>query len=120
MRALKNDCATLGIAISVVAPGITVTPILTGARETGQSPEQWAKKMQGVGVPINSAEAIALAVGYLMNLGIKGNGQGILVQADKMADLEKGIAKSRNIWMGQEMLDLFRGGRTAPLFGNKL
>jgi len=120
MRALKNDTATLGIAISVVAPGITVTPILTGARETGQSPEAWAKHMQKVGVPINSAESIALAVGHLVNLGIKGNGQGILIQADRMVDLEAGIAKTRNVWMGEEMLSLFRGGRTAPLFANKL
>ena len=120
MRALKNDTATLGIAISVVAPGITVTPILTGARETGQSPEAWAKNMQKVGVPINSAESIALAVGHLVNLGIKGNGQGILIQADKMVDLAAGIAKTRTAWMGEQMLSLFRGGRTAPLSANKL
>src|SRR5271170_4673529 len=32
MRALKNDLATVNIAISVVAPGITVTPILSQER----------------------------------------------------------------------------------------
>jgi hypothetical protein len=29
MRALKQECLKLNIAISVVAPAITVTPILT-------------------------------------------------------------------------------------------
>lgn len=38
------------------------------------------------------------------------------MQADKFADLERGLAKSREKWMGKEMLDLFRGGRSAPLF----
>jgi hypothetical protein len=52
--------------------------------------------------------------------GMKSNGAGVMVQADKMANIEEGIAKSRNLWMGKEMLDLFRGGRNAPLFPNKL
>jgi hypothetical protein len=37
-----------------------------------------------------------------------------------MADVEGGIARSRKEWMGDEMLQLFRGGREAPLFPNKL
>jgi hypothetical protein len=55
-----------------------------------------------------------------MSLGIGANGKGLLVQAGKVADVEEGIAKNRKAWMGPEMLDLFRGGRTAPLFPNKL
>ena len=51
---------------------------------------------------------------------MKSNGAGVMVQADKMANIEEGIAKSRNLWMGKEMLDLFKGGRNAPLFPNKL
>jgi hypothetical protein len=38
------------------------------------------------------------------------------VQADRFVDLERGLAKSREAWMGKEMLELFRGGRAAPLF----
>jgi len=116
MRALKNDTAKVGIAMSVVAPGITVTPILSQGQSRGSDPEVWAKEMAGLGVPINRPESIALAVGFLMNEGMAGNGKGIFVQADRMWDLERGMAGTRELWMGKEMLDLFRGGRKAPLF----
>jgi hypothetical protein len=117
MRALKNECMTLDIAISVVAPAITVTPILTANnRRMAAPPDVYAKEMSALGVPINKPESIALAVCWLFDQGKKGNGAGIFVQADKFADLERGLAKSREAWMGKEMLDLFRGGRKAPLF----
>lgn len=119
MRALKNDTATLGIAISVVAPGITLTDIIMG-REPGESLQDWAKRMREAGVPINDPAEIAEAVVYLMSQGVGANGKGLLVQAGRVADVEKGIATSRKIWMGDEMLRLFRGGRNAPLFPNKL
>ncbi|KXT05078.1 hypothetical protein AC578_7532 [Pseudocercospora eumusae] len=119
LRALKGDCAKTGIAISVIAPGITLTPIILGRRE-GQSLEDWGKDMSGRGVPINSAETIGLTVANLMGQGMKANGSGVLIQANRMQELEGGIAKSRQQWMGKEMLDLFRGGRNAPLFPNKL
>lgn len=119
MRALKNDTATLGIAISVVAPGITLTDIISGRKE-GESLRDWAQRMRAVGVPINNPAEIADAVVCLMGLGIEANGKGLLVQAGRVADVEKGIATSRKIWMGEEMLGLFRGGRNAPLFPNKL
>ncbi|KAF2178119.1 NAD(P)-binding protein [Zopfia rhizophila CBS 207.26] len=117
MRALKHECAKVNIAVSVVAPAITVTPIISsGNRETGKSPEVYAKEMAEHGVPINKPESIALAVCWLFNQGMAANGAGIFVQADKFVDLERGLAKAREQWMGKEMLDLFRGGRTAPLF----
>ncbi|KIW14387.1 hypothetical protein PV08_07169 [Exophiala spinifera] len=119
MRALKNDTATLGIAVSVVAPGITLTDIISG-RQPGESLQDWAKRMRAVGVPINDPAEIAEAVVYLMSQGMEANGKGLLVQAGRVADLERGIATSRKIWMGEEMLRLFRGGRNAPLFPNKL
>ncbi|SMR49359.1 unnamed protein product [Zymoseptoria tritici ST99CH_3D1] len=119
LRALKGDCAKVGIAISVIAPGITLTPIILGRRE-GQSLEEWGKEMDGRGVPINSAETIGLVVGNLMGEGAKANGMGVLVQANRCQELEGGIAKSRGVWMGKEMLERFRGGREAPLFPNKL
>jgi len=117
MRALKQECAKLNIAVSVVAPAITVTPILgTNNRQLTKTPEQYAKEMAVAGVPINKPESIALAVCWLFNEGINANGAGIFVQADRFVDLERGLAKSREQWMGREMLDLFRGGRQAPLF----
>lgn len=119
MRALKNDAATLGIAISVVAPAITLTEIISG-REKNESLPDWAARMRKVGVPINEPAEIAANVVWLFSQGTKANGKGLLIQAGKTADLEAGIAKTRAQWMGKEMLDLFRGGRNAPLFPNKL
>ncbi|KAF1940792.1 NAD(P)-binding protein [Clathrospora elynae] len=117
MRALKQECAKLHIAISVVAPAITVTPILTANNpRIAAPPDVYAKEMAKAGVPINKPESIALAVCWLFNEGEKGNGAGIFIQADRFSDLERGLAKSREMWMGKEMLELFRGGRGAPLF----
>ncbi|EXJ92979.1 hypothetical protein A1O3_01535 [Capronia epimyces CBS 606.96] len=119
MRALKNDTAKLGIGVSVVAPGITLTDIVSG-RKPGESLSEWAKRMRGQGVPINDPSEIADFVVYLMSLGIEANGKGLLIQAGRAVDVEHGIATSRKIWMGDEMLGLFRGGRNAPLFPNRL
>jgi len=119
MRALKNDTATLDISVSVVAPGITLTDIVSG-REAGESLPDWAERMRGLGVPINDPGEVATTVVWLMGLGMGANGKGMLVQAGKVADVEEGIAKNRKVWMGTEMLELFRGGRSAPLFPNKL
>jgi NAD(P)-dependent dehydrogenase (short-subunit alcohol dehydrogenase family) len=117
MRALKQECAKLKIAVSVVAPAITVTPILsTGNREVGKTPEVYAQEMAAVGVPVNKAEDIALAVCWLFNEEMAANGAGIFVQGGKFVDLERGLAKTRETWMTKEMVDLFRGGRKAPLF----
>ncbi|RMZ69273.1 hypothetical protein GMOD_00006006 [Pyrenophora seminiperda CCB06] len=118
MRALKQECAKLNISISVVAPGITVTPILTANNRalTAASPDVYVKQMREAGVPINTVESVALAVCWLLNEGRQANGAGIFVQADRFLDLERGLAKSREVWMGKDMLDLFRRGRTAPMF----
>ena len=119
MRALKNDLATLNIAVSVVAPAITLTPIVS-ARPADQSLEDWGASFRKQGVPINDPREVARCVVWLMSLGQKGNGKGLLIQAGRAVDLEEGMAKTRKLWMGEEMLDLFRGGRNAPLFPNKL
>ncbi|KAF2202000.1 NAD(P)-binding protein [Delitschia confertaspora ATCC 74209] len=117
MRALKRDCAKLNIALSVVAPAITTTPILsTGEEKSKKSPEQHTKEMAAQGIPINKPESIALAVCYLFNAGIKANGAGIFIQSDRFWDMERGLAKTREQWMSKEMLDLFRGGRNASVF----
>ncbi|OJD12399.1 hypothetical protein ACJ73_09358, partial [Blastomyces percursus] len=121
LRALKNDVAKYNIALSVVAPAITLTPIITSSgRRTTSDPAEWAASMARAGVPINKAESVALAVAHLINIGMQANGQGLLLQKDKMVDVERGIAKSRAMWMGKEMLDLFKGGRDGLRAPNKL
>ncbi|KAF7571309.1 FabG, Dehydrogenase with different specificities (related to short-chain alcohol dehydrogenase) [Pyrenophora tritici-repentis] len=64
MRALKQECAKVGISISVVAPGITVTPILTANNRVlgAVSPEKYVEQMREAGVPINTVESVALAI----------------------------------------------------------
>ncbi|KAI7536199.1 hypothetical protein KC331_g11609 [Hortaea werneckii] len=119
LRALKGDCAKVGIALSVIAPGITLTPIVLGVKP-GQTIQQWGEEMRGRGVPINDAGTVALTVAHAMGLGMKANGSGFLIQNNRIQEIEGGIAKSRAQWMGKEQLDLFRGGRQAPLFPNKL
>jgi NAD(P)-dependent dehydrogenase (short-subunit alcohol dehydrogenase family) len=117
MRALKQECAKVNISVGVVAPAITITPILSSSnRDNSKTPEQHAKEMAGHGVPLNKPESIALAVCWLFNEGMRANGAGVFIQADKFVDLERGLARSREQWMSKEMLDLFRGGRQAPLF----
>lgn len=115
LRALKGDCAKVGIALSVIAPGITLTAIILGRKE-GQSLHDWGEDMRNRGVPINDAETVALTVSHIFGLGMKANGSGYLIQGNRVQELEGGIAKTREQWMGKEMLDLFRGGRNAPLY----
>lgn len=119
LRALKGDCRKLGIGISVVAPGIVLTGLVEG-RKQGEDLEAWGVRMRALGVPINTPEEIARAVVWLIGKGVEASGMGLLIQGGRCADVEAGIAKSRGTWMGKEMLELFRGGRNAPLFPNKL
>lgn len=122
MRALKNDTAKHHIAISVVAPGMTVTPIVKQERGLSSEAEieSFVRRMKEAGVPWNRPETVAFAVVYLIGLGIKANGAGLLIQNDRLTDVEAGLAKNRSQWMGEEQLRLFKGGRAAPLFPNKL
>lgn len=119
LRSLKGDCAKVEIAISVIAPGIALTAIVTGLL-AGRSLQEWGVEMQKQGVAINTAEFVGLTVAYIMGLGMKANGSGYLIQANRIQEIEAGLAKTRQQWMGKEMLDLFRGGRNASLFANKL
>ena len=91
MRALKQECLKSNIAISVVAPAITVTPILTGNnRQMEASPDVYAKEMAKAGVLINRRKSIALAVCWLFNEVVKGNGAGMFIQANQLAHLKRG------------------------------
>ena len=138
MRALKQDTLKHDIAISLVAPGMTVTPIISQERqaifepgaEAGNGDDEGAaqqkqidafvQKMKSAGVAWNEPGTIALCVAYLITKGLGANGMGLLVQGDRVTDVEAGLARSRGLWMGEEQLGLFRGGRGAGLFPNKL
>ena len=134
MRALKQDTLKHGIGISVVAPGMTVTPIISQERQavfanagqdTGAGAGQekinaFVREMKAAGVAWNEPATIAVCVAYLVVEGVRANGMGLMVQGDRVTDVEAGLARSRGVWMGEEQLRLFRGGRGAGLFPNKL
>lgn len=123
MRSLKHECAGLNIAISVVAPAITLTPLILATDssmvkmpEGRMSAEEHARELRQAGVTVNRVESVALAVCGLLDEGMKGAGKGVFVQNDRFWDLEKGLATSREAWMSREMLDDFRGGSKADTF----
>jgi NAD(P)-dependent dehydrogenase (short-subunit alcohol dehydrogenase family) len=115
MRALKGETAKLNIAISISAPGITVTNLLK-ANDEGLSVEEWVSKMRKTGLAINSADSVALAACHLINSGMQANGKGVMIQENKMAEIEKAVSKSRPVWMGKEMWDLYRGVGSGNVF----
>lgn len=73
VRCLKAEVAKIGIAISCVAPGITVTPLLNSSEDGvgSVSPEEKAKVIESAGVAVNRVESVALAVCYLLDEGRK-------------------------------------------------
>lgn len=115
LRSLRAETPKVGIAISVVAPGLTVTPMLASPDGT-LSPEQNAVKLVKNGFAVNRVESVALTVGYLLNRGRKSNGMGILVQNDMMVDLEQGYVNSRETLMGTEMLEILQSGSKVELY----
>ena len=114
MGAMKRNLAKLNIAISVVAPGITKTPLLRGALGL-DSIEEWVRAMKRLGVAINTPDTVSLAAAYLINAGMKASGVALLIQENQIVEVESGIARTRNLRMGVEMLQLFKRGREAPL-----
>lgn len=113
MRGLKMLCSKVGISISIVAPGISLTPILV-RREGNDDLESWGKRMKENGVAVNTAEDVARVVVWLMGSGTEANGKGILILNAKCCDAEAGLLAAREQWMGKEIFDLFQAGRPAP------
>ncbi|KAI0177918.1 putative oxidoreductase,short chain dehydrogenase [Pestalotiopsis sp. NC0098] len=113
LRSLKPEVPKVGVAISVVAPAITATPMLASV---GVDAAETEARLSGAGVRINRVESVALAAAHLLNLGPGANGMGVLVQGDKMRDVERGYAKSRSTMLGEEMLDMFRQGSGKELY----
>lgn len=60
---------------------------------------------------MNTAEDVAKAVSWLFALGPKANGKGVLVQGGEFVDLEQGIRETRQGWMSERHLDMYRGGK---------
>ena len=74
------------------------------------------KGLKAAGVPVNTPERIAEAVVWMAAKEGQANGMGLLVQAGKVVDLERGIAKSRKAWMGEEMARVYQSGTGYNVF----
>lgn len=113
LRGLRHTAPRDKIAISLVAPAITATPILSSATsEFGQVVSQ----LTSAGVPINTPERIAEVVVWILSQGQKANGMGLMVQGGLVTDLEKGIAKTRRSWMGDVMAKMYSSGTGFNVF----
>ncbi|PVH98524.1 NAD(P)-binding protein [Periconia macrospinosa] len=128
MRALKHECRALGIAVSVVAPAVTATPLIlatdgsTVKRVEGNGEgmvDEHARVLRKGGVTVNRVESVALAVCWLWEQGLAASGMGVLVQNDRFVDLERGLMKNRDVWMGREALEDFQGGKRSEAFGGE-
>lgn len=100
------------IRLSLVAPAITSTPLLSTPEK---SFELNVASFVAAGVPMNTPERIAEVVVWVTG-GKKGNGMGLMVQDGFVCDLEAGVAQSRAAWMGEGMANLYKGGKGVDVF----
>ncbi|KAK4056141.1 hypothetical protein OIO90_002872 [Microbotryomycetes sp. JL221] len=118
-RSLRYHTLKFGIATSLVAPTITSTPILQqeqpygagqGRKPTKSSVEELTDKFVNSGVPMNTPDDIARVVANLVSAGRQAHGRGVLVQGGLQWELEGPLAKTRPQWLGDKMLQLYKGG----------
>ncbi|KAM0787022.1 hypothetical protein ACM66B_006289 [Microbotryomycetes sp. NB124-2] len=119
VRSLRYLTLAHGIATSLVAPTITSTPILQqsqpygagqGSETAQKSVQELTTKFEKAGVPMNSADDVARVVASLISMGRQAHGKGVLVQGGFQQELEGQMAKTRSLWMGDKMLELYKGG----------
>ncbi|KAK4049672.1 hypothetical protein OIV83_003947 [Microbotryomycetes sp. JL201] len=119
VRSLRYHTLSHGIATSLVAPTITSTPILQqaqpygagqGVEPTQKSVEELTSKFEQAGVPMNTPDDVARVVAMIISLGRQAHGKGVLVQGGLQQELEGPLAKTRPQWLGQRMLQLYKGG----------
>jgi len=98
MRSLQRTARSKNIAISVVAPNMTPTPILAslpgvslGPTPSGAELEQLYSSIRASGTPANSTAVVAQAMAYLASRGLSSAGQGLLVSADVIYDIERSV-----------------------------
>ncbi|OCK74255.1 NAD(P)-binding protein [Lepidopterella palustris CBS 459.81] len=100
VRSLAGPAAQKNIAVSLVAPHMTFTPgVFGGKYERGA--EAFQKMRDALipkGVNLNRAYTCALAVGYLVDGGLKMGGKGLLIEGDEINDLEDDLNRTQPEW----------------------
>lgn len=109
VRALARPAVDDGIAISLVAPGMTETPLLAalpGKDQSSTSKEElevlWAE-LRSSGIPSQSPDIVAQAVCYLARCGRKAGGVGLFVQGSEVIDIERELITARPEWLSRKM-----------------
>lgn len=120
MRSLKTRSLANNIAISLVAPGMTPTPIMASLPNVdmpdGYSDDALATlydHIRGSGVPANRTETVARAIVYQADAGLSANGQGLMVLGDQVCELEEALLEAWPQWL----LDTTDFIRSAPSTG---
>lgn len=105
VRSLSLRAPASNLSISLIAPSITLTPLLTSRRT---SLSLVATGLEEANVPTNTKEEVAEAVVWLVLRGSEANGVGLLVQEGECVDLERGLRESRGVWMGEKQVEKLR------------
>jgi len=100
LRSLPSVTASKKIAVSLVAPHLTYTPGTFAEKYVpGEEAYQAVRaEMKKLGMTISKSLTCALAIGYLIEEGLKTNGVGVLVDDDEILMLEDELMKSRPEW----------------------
>jgi hypothetical protein len=113
MRTLTVPASASGIAISLVAPGMTETPLLGTLPDVRQAMNGQAADEEGLqtlfanlrsnGIPSQRPDIVAQAILYLIEQGKGAAGLGLLVQGGEVIELESELQRSTPEWLAQKM-----------------
>ncbi|VUC37778.1 unnamed protein product [Clonostachys rosea] len=105
MRALRSEVVNRNVTVNVVAPWLTITPMLL---------EDWLAKWT---LPKNTTSGVANAL-LLPIVRPDINGKSFFVAGDKIIEFEDTLSEAEPQWMGQELCDNVREGQRILLGSN--
>ncbi|PYI24930.1 NAD(P)-binding protein [Aspergillus indologenus CBS 114.80] len=99
MRALRSEVIKRNVSVNVVAPWLTVTPMLL---------PEWLETWGAL--PKNSSEGVARVL-LLPLLRPNLNGKSFFVAGDRAVELEESLERTQPQWMGEELCAQVRKGQ---------
>jgi hypothetical protein len=113
LRALESPARTHGIALSLVAPGMTETPLLEtlpaisnkGFKGSLSVPELESlfDNLKGAGIPSQKPDVVGKAIKYLAERGIDASGVGLFVQGGEIINIEEELVRTMPEWLNERM-----------------
>ena len=113
MRSLRTSLINSKISISIVAPAMTDTPLLS---TTHADPGQLLRSLEARGLPANRPEAVSQAVAWLVTKGLAANGLTLHIQAKEAIEIEQSIDDLMDVWMGKRHSDMTRNRLVEGIF----